>query len=364
MSERVSTVVAAPLAAIVISLLVAGCGRAEKKVEPLRPVLTAVVGTSSANALTTYSGEVRSRVEQPLAFRIAGKISERLVDAGAVVKPGQVLARLDPVDTALSAGAAEAQLTLADAEAKRYRELRRQNFVSQAALDSRETTLKAASVQADLARNQSAYTVLKADQPGVVGQVLAEVGQVVTAGQAVFRVARTDTLEVAIAIPESRLSEARTASAAEVTLWADDSVRYKGKLREIAAMADPVTRTYAARVSILDADPRVVFGMTANVRFAGSATAERLSIPQSALFQKDARPAVWLVDANDTVSLRAVEVARYADEAVELSGGLVSGERIVIAGVHKLSAGEKIRVAERGVVTVAKKTAEKKTIEK
>lgn len=328
-------------------LLLAGCGREVPPAEPLRPVLTERAGLSANDAASVYSGEVRSRVEQALAFRIAGKLSERLIDAGAVIKPGQILAKLDPLDTALSANAAEAQRQLADADAGRYRELKSRNFVSQAALDSRETALKAAAAQADLARNQSAYTVLKADQPGVVGQVLAEVGQVVTAGQPIFRVARPDTLEVFISIPESRLAEARKASDADVTLWAEESVHYKGKLREIAAMADPATRTYAARVSILDADPRVVFGMTANVRFLNVGSTEKISIPQTALFQKDAKPAVWLVAADDTVALRPVEVERYLDDRVELKSGLQLGERIVVAGVHKLSSGEKIRVAEK-----------------
>ena len=343
------------LSAACIVVLLAACSDQVAKVEPLRPVLTEVVGTSAATEVFAYAGEVRSRVEQPLGFRIAGKITERLVDAGAVIKPGQILARLDPADTALSASAAAAQHQLAEADARRYLELRRQNFVSQAALDSRETALQAAAAQSDLARNQSAYTVLKADQPGVVGQVLAEVGQVVSPGQAVFRVARADTLEVAIAIPESRLAEARAASAtgrAEVTLWADDALRYRGQLREIAAMADPVTRTYAARVSIADADPRVVFGMTATVRFLASGDSERLSIPQSALFQNDGKPAVWLVGEDGSVSLRNVEVWRYADETVELKSGLARGERIVVAGVHKLTSGEKIRIAEQQGNTV------------
>ncbi|MFO1345128.1 MAG: efflux RND transporter periplasmic adaptor subunit [Rhodocyclaceae bacterium] len=331
----------------VAMVLFAGCGREAPKAEPLRPVLTMVVGATEMQGATVYAGEVRSRVEQSLGFRIAGKVSERLIDAGAVVRPGQVLARLDPVDTALSAGAADAQRQLAEADAARFRELKAKNFVSQAALDSRETSLKAAAAQADLSRNQSAYTVLKADQPGVVGQVMAEVGQVVSAGQPIFRIARQDTLEVAIAIPESRLNEARKANDAEVTLWAEEGTTYRGRLREIAAMADPQTRTYAARVAILDADPRVVFGMSASVRFTNADDAKAVTIPLSALFQTDGKPAVWLVDDAATLRLRAIEIGRYSDEAATVSAGLRPGERIVVAGVHKLAAGQKIRVAER-----------------
>lgn len=349
--------VPAALATLLAAAMLPGCSREAPQAEPLRPVLTMVVGESATQGATVYAGEVRSRVEQSLGFRITGKVSERLVDAGAVVRPGQVLARLDPVDTALSAGAADAQRQLAEADAARYRELKARNFVSQAALDSRETSLKAAAAQADLSRNQSAYTVLKADQPGVVGQVLAEVGQVVSAGQPIYRIARQDTLEVAISIPESRLGEVRKASDAEVTLWAEEGVKYRGRLREIAAMADPQTRTYAARVAILDADPRVVFGMSASVRFAAASARQTVQIPLSALFQIEGKPAVWLVDDTGTLSLRAIEIARYVDDAVSLSAGLRAGERIVVAGVHKLAAGQKIRIAERTVDGIASAAA-------
>jgi membrane fusion protein, multidrug efflux system len=345
-----------PLTAVGMLLLAgafAGCSREAPQPEPPRPVLTAVVGAAAGGESTVYTGEVRSRIEQALAFRVAGKISERLVNAGDTVRPGQLLARLDPTDAVLTASAAEAAQQLAEAEAGRYRELKGRNFVSQAALDARETALKATAAQADLARNQSAYTALRADQPGVVGQVLAEVGQVVAAGQPVFRVSRPDTLEVAIAIPESRLADARHYGDAEVALWADGDTALRGRLREIAATADPQTRTYAARVGLDHPGPRVQLGMSATVRFAAPQAAARLAIPQAALFQKDGKSAVWLVNPDQTVSLRPVEVARYADATVDIAGGLAPGERIVVAGVHKLAVGEKIRVAERTPAAVA-----------
>ena len=350
-------------ASLLLSLtaLVVACGRETPKEESPRPVLTMRVEDGAQASRPAYAGEVRSRTEQTLSFRIAGKVSERLVDAGAVVRPGQVLARLDPVDTGLAAGAAESQRQLAEADAARFRELKARNFVSQAALDSRETQLKSAAAQAELSRNQTGYTTLKADQPGVVGQVLAEVGHVVTPGQAIYRIARADALEVAIAIPESRLAEVRKAGEAEVTLWANDSRRYRGKLREIAAMPDPQTRTYAARVAIADADDAVVFGMSATVRFAPQgANGSQIPIPQTALFQKDGKPAVWLVEGDDRIALRAVTVSRYADDAVVIADGLRPGERIVVAGVHKLTNGQQIRAAERNggpIVKAAQKDA-------
>lgn len=330
-------------------LLLAACGKEAPPAEPLRPVLTRVLGETAGGEEVSYSGEVRSRYETQLGFRIPGKISARLVDAGAVVKAGDVLARLDPADTALSAAAADAQLALADAEAKRFRELRTKNFVSQAALDAKETAFKAAQAQADLARNQSAYTVLKADQAGVVALVSGEVGQVVAAGQIVFRVARSDTLEVAISIPEMRMPEARGLGDAEVTLWSDRKAKYKGVLRELSPVADPTTRTFAARVAIREPDARVLLGMTANVHFRRAGSDARLTVPLTAIFQKDGRPALWVVGADQTVALRAVEVASYGETSAVLatSAGVRAGERIVVAGVHKLTAGEKVKIAEQ-----------------
>lgn len=333
-------------AALLAALLLAACEREAPPPLPLRPTLTVLVGTGDGRTAQVYAGEVRSKIEQPLAFRVGGKIVERLVDAGAVVQPGQVLARLDPLDTGLAAQAAEAQRRLAEADLRRYRELREKNFVSQAAVDARQTAFDAAAAQAGLARNQSAYTELRAGQTGVVGQVLAEAGQVVTAGQPVFRLARLDTPEVAIAIPEGRLTEVRKAGGAEISLWAGPERRYRGRLREVAAVADAASRTYAARVAILDADEHVGFGMSASVRFVDAGTTGRIVIPATALFQKEAQPAVWLVGADATVSLRPVEVARYDAGSVEIASGLAAGERIVAAGVHKLAPGEKIRIAE------------------
>ena len=331
--------------------LLAACGKDAPPAEPLRPVLTQVLGDTAGGEAVTYSGEVRSRYETQLGFRIPGKISARLVDAGAVVKPGDVLARLDPADTALSAASADAQLALADAEAKRYRELRTKNFVSQAALDAKETAFKAALAQASLAHHQSDYTVLKADQAGVVAAVSGEVGQVVSAGQVVFRVARSDKLEVAVSIPEMRMPEVHALSEAEVTLWTDDKAKYKGVLRELSPVADPTTRTFAARVSIPEPDARVLLGMTANVHFRRAGVDSRLAVPLTAVFQKDGKPAVWIVSADQTVALRAIDVASYGETSALLSNasGVRAGERIVIAGVHKLTVGEKIKIAENTI---------------
>jgi RND family efflux transporter MFP subunit len=330
----------------VLAALLTACKEAAPPVKSERPALTRIVGAQALEAGHLYSGEVRARHELNLSFRTAGKIVERLVDAGAQVKAGQALARLDPADAGLQAGAARAQYQLAEADAKRYRELRSQGFVSQSALDAKETALQSAQAQAGLMKNQSDYTILRAEHDGVVAATLAEVGQVVSAGQPVLRMALAGEREVAIEIPEAEFVRRHVGDAAVVLTG--DGTPLAGRLRELSPVADSASRTYPARVAFTDAPSQIALGMTARVRFDGGRAQTALLIPLSAIYQQGKQTAVWIVAADHSVSLRRVQVAAYRDDGAVIATGLVAGERIVSAGVHRLSPGEKITVIEAG----------------
>lgn len=351
--------VAKPLFWLALVLPLAGCG--EKAVAPAaapRMVLVHVVASGGAMSEAAYSGEVRARHEINLAFRVGGKLLARAVDVGDRVAAGQLLARLDPADLALSSAAAEANLEAAAAErayaeqeAKRYRGLRAQQFVSQALLDAKETALRAAeervralTAQASLAKNQRGYGELRADAAGVVAAVQGEAGQVMAPGQPVLKLARSGEKEVLIAVPEHRVTELAEAGELVVTLWAVPGKTYRGHVREVAPQADPVTRTYAARVSILDADDAVRLGQTARVSLSQIAVATL--IPAGSVFQQGRQPAVWVLDAEGRAHLRPIEVAAWREDGVAVKGGLSAGDRIVAAGAHKLVEGEAVRVAE------------------
>jgi RND family efflux transporter MFP subunit len=215
----------------------------------------------------------------------------------------------------------------------------------------KETALTAAEAQAALARNQMAYATLVADRAGVIVAVLAEPGQVVAAGQPVFRLAPDGEREVEINLAETEVAHFTLGMPAQVSLWAQGrtAAPLAGKIREITPLADPVTRTYAVRVALPDADPRLPLGLTASVRFPEASRQKgeaAFRLPLAAVFQQGARMAVWIVGADDTVSLRPVTVAELADDGAWVTAGLNAGERIVAAGVHKLTAGEKVRLAE------------------
>lgn len=350
---------------LMLLVLLAACAKPEEdskapQAEASRPVLLHVVSQSSANGVTTFSGEVKARIDSALAFRVPGKVLSRRVDVGARVKAGEELARLDPTDNSLNLANSNAQLAAAAAErdfAKselaRYSDLRDRHFISQAVYDQKANALAtsqarydAVKAQTAVSRNQTEYTVLRADAAGVIDQVQAEPGQVVAAGQPVLHLARDGEKEVAISVPEGRIKDLAQAQNVDVTLWADGSGAkvYKGRVREIAPVADSASRTYPVRVSILNPDAGILLGMTANVAFRWGGSAAGVTIPLASVFQKDGKPAVWVIAADGHVSLRPITVTAFSEKGADVSAGLQVGERVVAAGVHKLSSGEKVTV--------------------
>ncbi|MGI4843584.1 MAG: efflux RND transporter periplasmic adaptor subunit [Janthinobacterium lividum] len=348
----------AACAAPLLLVLLAGCGKEEAKTEEVRPVRAIQLAAASGGEQVEFSGDVRARYESRLGFRVGGKIVERRVDVGAMVKDGQVLMRLDPQDLRLAEAqaratlrAAETERDLAQADYKRHQNLRAQNFVSQAVLDAKQAALRAAQANVDAARagfrgqsNQAGYANLESDTDGVVTAVDAEVGQVVAAGAPVVRVARTDEKEVVIGIPEDRVEALRQASKVSVRLWARRDEAIPGTIREVSPVADPATRTYTVKVAI-PARADIRLGMTATVEMttAATANASALRVPLSALVQDKGATSVWVVDQG-AVQLRRVEVAGQSGNDILLSSGVQPGQTVVTAGVHLLKPGQKVRI--------------------
>ena len=329
------------------ALLLAGCSKPEAPEQPLRTVRVMKINGAAAPAGLVFPGEVRARYESRLGFRLGGKLVERRVDVGAVVRRGQVLARLDAQDAALNAAQAEASRALAEAEVNRYRDLRAKNFVSQAVLDARETALATAAAQAGVAKNQAAYTTLVADRDGVVTAVEAEAGQVVAAGQTVLRVAEGNEKEIVIAVPEAEVEKLRTAESYEVTLNSLPGRSWAGRLRELSPSADAATRTFTARIAVPQADESVRLGMSAGVRAKVSLRDTALALPLAAFVTRNDQANVWVVDpATQTVKLTKVETDGVAGNALRVKAGLASGQLVVTAGANLLADGQKVRLPE------------------
>ena len=352
----------------------AACSRKAPPEPPPRPVVAVAATLAAQTPIASLPAQIEARYSTPLSFRVAGKIIDRSVRLGDAVKTGQVVARLDPADLSKNAASARAQLDAAQHQldyatqtVTRDRAQARENLIAPAQLEQSENAYASAlaqrnqaSQQAALASDQLRYGNLTAVRDGVITAEQADTGQNVSAGQPVYQLAWTGDVDVIVDVPEVALGAFRVGQTASVTLPAVPGKTWQARVREIAPAADPQSRTYRAKLSLLSPGPDVKLGMTANVPFAqpftsptstasaaGDAQAPSLqpiTLPSTALFHDGNQPAVWVVKPDDTLVLRRVRIARYGERTITVASGITPGERIVWQGVHTVTAGEKVRV--------------------
>lgn len=352
-------------------LFVGGCTKPAPAGEPVRAVRTITVASQSVSTSLEYAAEVRARTESRLGFRVGGKMMRRHVDLGDSVRAGQVLAQLDPEDLRLGQEAARATLAAAQAnyeqtqaDFKRFKELRDQGFISSAELERRDTALKSAQAQLVQARaqasvqgNQAAYATLTADVAGVVTGIDAEPGMVLGAGTPVLRLAHDGPRDVVFSVPEDKVAAIKALSdqgaELKVQLWGDGQVRLPARIREIAAAADPATRTYLVKADVGQAPLKL--GQTATVIVDFPAATGVTKLPLSALKEEQGRTVVWVVDpASMTVKTQPVQVGGADGNLAVIAAGLGEGQKVVTAGVHVLSPGQKVKFyAEPAAPTAA-----------
>lgn len=344
---------------VALLLMLLGCGRQSAPPEPVRAVRTQVVTQESSGPVLEYAAELRARTESRLAFRVGGKLQERRVGLGDVVKPGQVLARLDAQDLMLAQEAARAAMNAArvnrdqaGADYKRFIDLHQQGFISAAELERRDAVFKAAQAQLDQAKaqatvqsNQSDYAQLRADAAGVITGVLAEPGMVIGAGAPVLQLAHDGPRDVVFSVPEQMVGRLREAAgrpgALSVRLWGGEQGAQAIQLREVSAAADPATRTFLVKADAGKLDARL--GQTATVRLELPKQHNFIKLPLSAVLEQQGKTSVWVLDAKSmTVRLQAIRLQGAEGNEVLVAEGLSPGEEVVTAGVHVLTPGQKV----------------------
>lgn len=358
------------LACLLLPLMMfLGCTPQDRQPQQIARPVKVVRIVDQTDSVMSFAGEVRTRYETTLAFRVSGKMIHRPVEVGDRVHKGQRLARLDFNDYQLGTDALNAQLKSAQAERDfarddltRYRELLNERVISPAEFDRHETAyitarerVAALNAQLSQATNQLQYTDLLADRDGVVTALEAEIGQVVAAGQPVVKLARLDEKEIHIDISEQRVAGIELHQKVRVTLWADGGRQITARIREIAAAADPASRTYRVKATLLEGQDEARLGKTATV-WIPLATPSRIAVPLSAVFtpqNEPGRPRVWLVDEQaGTVRSVPVQLGEALDGERIVVGGVRSGQLVVSAGVQRLAEGQAVRVPEQ-VATAA-----------
>lgn len=343
--------------AALLCSITGGCSKEAAAPPPPRPVETLIVAPAAGGTIATYPGQVVSRYQAELGFRVGGTITAKLVNVGDRVSAGQVLARIDPADAQVSLQGARAQTGAAASAVQqqitdlaRARRLLAEGFVSQAEFDRQRVAVDQARAQLSTARSQEtgasrqlAYTSLRAERAGVVTAFVGDVGQVVPAGQTVATVATPGATEVVVSIPEGDVNQFRS-STLRVRLWSARGPGYAGQLRTLAPEADPQTRTFEARVAFDPPAGVPLLGTTAEITATSPVASPLLRVPVTALTRVGDRSVVWIVKGSPArVSPRAIRISEVQQNAVLVAGGIAPGERVVTAGVHLLHAGDMVR---------------------
>jgi len=346
-----------PLAA----LMLPACHHAPPADDERRAVSVEQVGTSTIGNEIAYPGEIRSAFETQLGFQVPGRIVERSVNVGDTVRAGQPLFRIDSADygraldsAAAQTGAAQTAAATQQADLARSRELLDQGFISPAEFEQQKAAaaqaraqLRAAQAQRGTAAAQVGRTVLVAPRAGIVTQLQGETGQIVAAGQTVLTLADPARPEIAVSLPEGSLGPVQHARRLSVTLWSDPGRSYEARLRSIAGAADPTTRTFAARVTIIAPEANLRIGETAELHVETDSSPASILVPLTAVGRHEGRAQAWVLDRRTmTVQPRPVTIGAAKGEQLVVLAGLKPGDTVVTAGTHLLHANEKVRIAE------------------
>lgn len=344
---------------LIVALAMAACSRSGPEPEPVRSVRTQTVSMGQSGGTKEFAADIRARTESRLSFRVGGKIVQRPAELGQRVKAGQLLAQLDPEDLRRGQEAAQAAVSAAETNAEqlkseyqRFKVLRDQGFISAwdldrrgAALASAQAQLDQAKAQAQVQRNQAAYSALTANASGVVTAMEVEVGAVVAAGTPVLRLALDGPRDVVFAVPEDTMVSMKhllgKQDALNVRIWGKDGT-WPATLRELAASADPSTRTFQAKADVGNAELQL--GQTATVMVDTPRTDGVVTLPLSALTRQQDKTSVWVVDKTTmTVRPAPVVVGGAQGNDVLVTNGLAAGQEVVTAGAHVLTPGQKVK---------------------
>ncbi|MET0445118.1 MAG: efflux RND transporter periplasmic adaptor subunit [Pseudorhodoplanes sp.] len=347
------------LLAAALPALLGGCSREEEKVVPeIRPVRALKVERRDAGIPVSLTGRVEAENEVSLAFRIGGRMIKMDANVGDRVEAGQVIAQLDPVNEQNALRAAQANLTAAQGQLTQARNhferqdtLLKQGWTTRVnhdqavqSLQTAESQVEASEAQLKTAQDMVGFTELKADAPGVITAIGPRAGTVVQVGQMIARIARKDGRDAVFDVPAQLIRSAPSDPLITVALSDDPKVTAKGRVREVAPQANPVTRTFEVKVGLTDPPEAMRLGATVVGRMELSAVSV-FEIPASALTRSNQQPSVWIVDPKqNTVSLRHVDVVRFDQNQVSIGYGLQNGDIIVTAGVQALHPGQQVRL--------------------
>lgn len=346
---------------LIVVVVLAGCGdKSRKPVVPARPVRVVIAPLPSASGTVIQTGEIRAREEVALGFRLDGRILTRQVDVGDRVAAGQIVATQESATSRNQLNSAQADLDsaraaeqLAALNLRRMKLLMPGGAIARTQLDSAQSDWQAARARCQSsedalknARENLSRAQLTAPADGVVTQVSASAGQVVSAGQQVVTLASGGGRDAVFDVADPQAIPAQAGAVFSVSLLSGPSVIARGHLRDISPQADPQTRTWRVRITLDNPPPAMALGASVQLILPASGQPV-IALPASALTRAGGQPAIFIVNTKTlTLHLQPVVLARYSVSEIFISAGLSPGETVAIAGVSKLRNGEKVTLGE------------------
>jgi len=324
--------------------------------EVIRPIPAIKVGETQKVTGRRFPGKAKATQHVDLSFDVGGKLIERPVDIGDVVKQGDVIARLNPRDFKARVKSAKAEVKKTSRNFERAKELIKKGNISKIDYDRVETAVSVAEADLDIAQKALSDSVLKAPFDGHIANLYVENYQAVLSKKVIARLLDTTQIEMVVQIPENLISKVSYIKDIRVTFDSFPDIALPATIKEISNEASQTTRTYPVTLIMPQhVDAEILPGMAGNasgtlVMPDASDESEKLVVPVNAIFTPDTEKQdhVWVIDEESgSVQLRAVKTGHLAQSGIQITDGLQTGEWIAIAGVHTLREGQKVRIDSR-----------------
>ena len=286
------------------------------------------------------SGTVEPGVMLPIAPKLAGRLQRLVVDEGAAVKQGDVLAELDKRELSASVAEWEARVRYSEAQYRRAMELFRNRIGTESALDQTRNEFETAKAALELVKRQLDEMTLIAPADGVVIRRDGEIGQLIQSGTAVFWMSCCEPLRVTAEIDEEDIRRVKAGQKVLIRSDAFPDQVFEGQVAEITPKGDPVTRSFRVRIRLGDGIPLMI-GMTADCNIVLEERAGALLVPAAAV--TDGK--VWVLE-NGTVAPRAVTLGVVGERKAEIKAGLGEGDLVVLRSEGALRDGRRARRRE------------------
>ena len=340
------------------------CNDEQPVEEILRPVRYQAIYSSGGERIRTFSGVAKAGIRSRLSFKVNGTVQKIAVKVGDKVKPGQLIAELDPTDYRLQFQQAEASLESARAQERnakanynRISQLYERRNASRNDLDAARATSESAVAQVlasekqlDLARSQLSYTRLTAPVSGGIAMVDVEINENVQSGETIVELSSGSNLEVKVAIPGILISQIREGNKVDVFFDAIPDRSFTAHITEVGVAAMEFATTFPVTVLLDKAKEDIRPGMAAEVafRFGAEGQKERIIVPSMSVGEDRQGRFVFVVEPSGepeigVVNRKSVTIGEFIDQGIEVSEGLKDGELLITAGVSKLVDGQKVK---------------------